>query len=64
MENFEKHIYNNLNPDLKHNAIITYCKVMKCVGLESKVDLFLCKSKNIFFNDEGYLIKNEILTDK
>lgn len=52
--------YNNLNPDVKWNAIRTYCKIMNCFGLENQVDIYLSKSKNIFFNEEGYLIENKI----
>jgi|688.fasta_scaffold2240109_1 hypothetical protein len=57
---FEKYTYNELNPDVKFNAIITYCKVMNCFGLENQVDIQLSKVKNIFFNEEGYLIKHII----
>ena len=54
--------FSNLNPDVLFNAINTYCKVMKCQGLESQVDIFL-KSKagsKIMFNEDGYIITNDV----
>mgnify|MGYP003653393539 CR=1 FL=1 len=52
--------FNNLEQDAKWKAIYTYCKHMKCFGLENKVDSFLSNSKSVKFNANGYLVLNTI----
>jgi hypothetical protein len=54
--------FNELNPDVRFNAIYTYCKCMNCFGLESQVDIFLSgkHGKKIMFNEDGSIILHEI----
>jgi len=54
--------FNELNPDVRFNAIYTYCKYMNCFGLESQVDIFLSgkHGKEVMFNEEGNIILHEI----
>ena len=54
--------FNNLNPDVKFNAIKTYWDFMNCRGLENQVDIVL-QSKygsKIMFNEEGYIILHNV----
>ena len=54
--------FKNLNPDVKFNAINTYCKLMNCRGLESQVDLFLNSKEgsSVMFNEEGYIMVHDV----
>ena len=53
-------IFSKLNPDVRFNAINTYCSFMNCKGLEAQVDEFLLNNKSILFNEEGYLMLHEV----
>ena len=59
----KKYTYNELNPDVKFNAIRTYCELFNCFGLENLVDIQLSKSKYACFDEEGYLIKHPVSQD-
>lgn len=50
--------YLELSEKSKVNAINSYCAVMNCVGLESKVEEYLKKYDNLNWSELGVLIVN------